>query len=106
MNVIAKPPGQSPARIEKRANDERAYSIDCAPLLALHEMLVCVVSIDATPGLELGTVRTREGRYVEARIGACAVPAPEPHRDFNLRITLKTTQGTFEVGASVRVHAA
>ncbi|MBB1161469.1 hypothetical protein [Aquariibacter albus] len=103
-DVSALPAGQAPARLAKRAADERPYLIDLAPLLGWHELALGVEHIEA-PGLGVGPARTRLGRYLEVRLAGGEVDHPRPHQDHGLSATVRTTRGAVAVAVDVRVHA-
>lgn len=102
-DAIATPAGKPAPRIVKRPTDDRAYSIDCAPLLRPHELLAGVTACDA-PSLPGTTARTRLGRFVELRVGASeAPPATMPHKDHGVTLTVRTSQGAVAVAVDIRV---
>lgn len=103
-DAIATRPGEKLARINVRAGDDRVYQIDCQPLLRQHELLSGITDCDAL-GLSVSAARSRQGRYLEARIAAGSLPPGATHVDHILRATVRTSQGSVGVAVEVRVFA-
>lgn len=103
MNVIARPAGKQPVRVEKRQVDARIYTVDCTPLLREHELMAAVLSLDAGPFL--GAAYVRQGLQLELRLGDGKVADGAPFTDHLVRALVRTSQGRIEVQVEVRVYA-
>lgn len=104
MDVLANPAGQPLVRVEKRLDDDRPYRVDCSRLLAKHELLVKVLSVDCEE-LPVGSSRTREGKVLVVSLGAGGIiPSRPGYKDFPVGATVQTTQGVLRVAFEVRVH--
>lgn len=104
MEAVANPAGQPLARVEKRLADDRPCQIDCTKLLAEHELLVKVLSVDSDE-LPVGGARTRNGKLLVVHLASGGVVPSRPgYRDYPVGATVQTTQGVLRVAFEVRVH--
>ena len=115
FDATATPIGAPRPRITRSALDDRSYTIDCAPLLREHELLVRVLT--TTPPIALLPDTAPPGlRIHRAAIGGtCKVllldlaegspAAGRPSQDWPVSVSIKTTQGHLTVALLVRVHA-
>lgn len=103
LEIKATQAGQEQELAQKRASEERPFSIDCTDLLREYELIVKVLSVSAN-GLTTGAAQTRTGTDLEVILGGGSVPSNLPSKDFKVLVTAQTTQGTLAVSFGVRVY--
>lgn len=108
-DIVARPPGQPPARVDLRVGDARTVRVDCRPLLREHELMVRIDDVKTVSGVAVQNQRVRAGTLLEALFMGAAEPgtslnAARPS-DCALRFQVSTTQGVLVVDLQVRLHA-
>ena len=98
----ALPAGMEQAPLLKRAAEQRIFKIDCSEALQKHELIVSVTSAEAAPGLTAQAARTRDGTSIEVLLGGGPVGSSQPHRDYPLNLTARTSQGVLNLTIVVR----
>ena len=96
------PVGSNPPVIEKRQADSRIYTIDCSQVLRPDE-LAAGASAPVDQGVQVESVRTRAGRYLEMRVSG-GPTGGDRFKTHLVDILLLTTEGQLAVQVAFKVH--
>lgn len=90
MNIVIKPAGQLPPKVEKRAAESILYTLNCSELVDPVELITGATVVSSSPGIAFSDIRTRKGKNIEVRITNDAITAAQ-YTDFTVQVMFTTT---------------
>lgn len=90
MEVIIKPAGQVPPKVEKRAAESILYTLNCSELVDSVELITGANVTSSYPGITFSDIRTRKGKNIEVRVENEAITAAQ-YTDFTVQVMFTTT---------------
>lgn len=94
-NIIAPLAGQTPPRVEKRAEEQVQYTIDISPLLSKTEVAICIENIICSAPI-IEKCRTRKGKSIELFVTSMDLTGTAAFVEYKVTIQFKTTTNSIK----------
>lgn len=104
MALLMRLPGQPAAILEKRAADARHYELDCKLLLREFELLASILSVQGAD-VDEDLSKVAPNNILKLYVKASSPKSELSFTDSPISAVCKTSQGTVQISALLRVHS-